>query len=173
MNLLQIVEESRASQSKHELAMLLLLLNGINPKRILEIGVHKGYSCEVWRKAFPDADIWGIEKDPMFLDFKDFNLIEGDSQSREMLGKIAQIGPIDVLFIDGDHTNKGVTADYINYSQFVKPGGIVVFHDTRRTSQEWWGKVDVWKIFQDLQKEYPSVEFWEGEGHPGTGVIFK
>ena len=38
--------------------------------------------------------------------------------------------PIDVLFIDGDHSYEGVKGDWERFSPFVKPSGIVVFHDT-------------------------------------------
>jgi len=38
--------------------------------------------------------------------------------------------PIDVLFIDGDHSYEGVKSDWERFARFVKPFGIVVFHDT-------------------------------------------
>lgn len=37
--------------------------------------------------------------------------------------------PIDLLYIDGDHTPQGVSADW-TYARYVKPGGLVVLHDT-------------------------------------------
>lgn len=36
---------------------------------------------------------------------------------------------LDLLFIDGDHSYKGVKADWEAYRRFLKPGSIVVFHD--------------------------------------------
>jgi cephalosporin hydroxylase len=36
---------------------------------------------------------------------------------------------VDVLFIDGDHTYKGVMTDWLLYEPLVKSGGIVAFHD--------------------------------------------
>ena len=36
---------------------------------------------------------------------------------------------VDFLFIDGDHTVGGVTADYNDYKEFVRPGGVIAFHD--------------------------------------------
>jgi predicted O-methyltransferase YrrM len=35
----------------------------------------------------------------------------------------------DFLFIDGDHTVNGVKADYEMYKEFVRPGGLIAFHD--------------------------------------------
>jgi predicted O-methyltransferase YrrM len=36
---------------------------------------------------------------------------------------------IDLLFIDADHSYRGVSSDWKNWSPFVKKGGIIVFHD--------------------------------------------
>jgi len=38
--------------------------------------------------------------------------------------------PIDMLFIDGDHSYAGVKRDWELFSPFVVPFGVVVFHDT-------------------------------------------
>ncbi len=37
---------------------------------------------------------------------------------------------IDVLFIDGDHSYKGVKKDFELYSQILSPKGIIIIHDT-------------------------------------------
>ena len=37
--------------------------------------------------------------------------------------------PIDFLFIDGDHSEAGVSADIHKYTPFVKVGGCVFLHD--------------------------------------------
>jgi predicted O-methyltransferase YrrM len=36
---------------------------------------------------------------------------------------------IDLLFIDADHSYEAVRADWLNWSPFVKKGGIIAFHD--------------------------------------------
>jgi len=36
---------------------------------------------------------------------------------------------LDVLFIDGDHSYKGVKADWEAYKSFLKNGSVVIFHD--------------------------------------------
>jgi predicted O-methyltransferase YrrM len=37
--------------------------------------------------------------------------------------------PIDLIVIDGDHSDAGVERDWNDWSRFVKPGGVVIFHD--------------------------------------------
>jgi predicted O-methyltransferase YrrM len=45
--------------------------------------------------------------------------------------------PIDLLLIDGDHSEKGVRQDWEDWSRFVIPGGIVIFHDARLFEGGW------------------------------------
>ena len=52
-----------------------------------------------------------------------FEKVEGDSKT------IPWNQPIDVLFIDGDHSEEGVRADLIKYMPYIKPGGLVFLHD--------------------------------------------
>jgi hypothetical protein len=39
--------------------------------------------------------------------------------------------PVDVVFIDGDHSEAGCRADWERWHAFVEPGGLVLFHDAR------------------------------------------
>jgi len=49
---------------------------------------------------------------------------------------------IDLLFIDGDHSERGVQKDWDNWNRFVVPGGIVVFHDARLFEGGWTSAAD-------------------------------
>jgi predicted O-methyltransferase YrrM len=40
-------------------------------------------------------------------------------------------GPVDTVFIDGDHSERGCELDWSAWHGFVAPGGCVVFHDAR------------------------------------------
>ncbi|HEY6507627.1 MAG TPA: class I SAM-dependent methyltransferase [Vicinamibacterales bacterium] len=41
--------------------------------------------------------------------------------------------PVDFVFIDGDHSEEGLLADWRAWSPLVEPGGIVALHDSRST----------------------------------------
>jgi MMP 1-O-methyltransferase len=44
-------------------------------------------------------------------------------------------GEVDLVFIDGDHSEEGARADWDGWQRFVAPGGAVVFHDARLSQQ--------------------------------------
>ena len=59
-------------------------------------------------------------------------VVETKNQVIEALSNSRVLGysnKIDLLFIDGDHSFNGVTADFVMYSDLVKVGGYVVFDD--------------------------------------------
>ena len=45
--------------------------------------------------------------------------------------------PIDFLFVDGDHTEDGVTRDWSDWHRFLRSGGRVAFHDARIFENGW------------------------------------
>ena len=44
---------------------------------------------------------------------------------------------LDFLMIDGDHSENAVERDWNDWSRFVRPGGVVVFHDARLFEGGW------------------------------------
>jgi predicted O-methyltransferase YrrM len=42
-------------------------------------------------------------------------------------------GTVDLVFIDGDHSEEGVRTDWEDWHGFVEPGGAVLFHDARQS----------------------------------------
>ena len=53
--------------------------------------------------------------------------------------------PIDLLFIDGDHSYEGVKRDWELFIPHVKPFGVVVFHDT------------IWNLPPYNERPHPSI----------------
>lgn len=41
--------------------------------------------------------------------------------------------PVDLVFIDGDHSYAGLKADWESWSGLIAPGGVVALHDSRST----------------------------------------
>lgn len=105
-------------------------------KGIVETGRFNGGSAMVMAAANPDVPIHSIDIAPQDDDRLraliaatgvggNVDLIVGDSQA----GRFAQIGEVDMLFIDGDHSYAGCLADLENWWDHVVPGGHVLLHD--------------------------------------------
>lgn len=71
--------------------------------------------------------------------------------------------PIDLLFIDGDHSYEGVKRDWALFTPFVRSFGVVVFHDTLwdvRPDPKWPTREDmgVPRFVDELRRDgYPVV----------------
>lgn len=60
----------------------------------------------------------------------EFELIKGSSHDEKIVKYVKKnYSEIDLFFIDGDHTKKGVLQDWKDYSSLVTKGGIVIFDD--------------------------------------------
>lgn len=184
-DLYEIARSSRASQDRFELHNLLLAVRKTNPKVIVEIGVHRGYSLEVWWEAFKPELLVGIDNepdiDPELMHGSDepgmiATIMRHDSHEPDTLERLKRVldgRHIDFLFIDGDHHYEGVRSDWLMYSPLVRKGGIVAFHDVMRVGPEWVGKVETRQVFDEERRNYASAEFWGPTADaPGTGILF-
>ena len=79
---------------------------------------------------------------------------------------------MEFLFIDGDHSYEGVKDDFSKYAKFVKPGGIVAFHDIVPGPPENVGGVP--KFWGEIRQNFRHVEIVEdwNQGGCGIGVIY-
>ncbi len=81
--------------------------------------------------------------------------------------------PVDVLFIDGDHTYDGCLADWRMYSPLVRPGGLILLHDIRCAGEE-----AVARVWEDVIKPEAHASGWHTQeivakaGKPlGFGIV--
>lgn len=115
----------------------------------LEVGVRNGRSL-AWARAMSKGVVYGIDiNDELHRDWfegkKDWHFIHNASNDAVKNWTL----PIDVLFIDGDHSYEGVKDDWQNFEPFVKKGGKIFFHDCDETSP------GVVELFKEIK--YPKV----------------
>lgn len=174
----KIAQESAASQDWFELWQLFELLNQEPPKRILEIGVHRGGMLESLMRAFPQASLYGIDIDFSELEFRSFMQINGPSGDPDVRNTLFErAGSFDFIFVDGDHSFDAVMTDYEFYAPMVAAGGIMGFHDIMRDPDR-VGRhkgVECRRAFDEIKKRHANIEIWnatQGDDGPGIGVIF-
>jgi predicted O-methyltransferase YrrM len=148
-----------ADQKTAELAPLLGILSRQRPMRVVEIGTGRGGTLWAWcRVAAPEAHLVSIDLpggpfgsggyEPSTIQAyghagQTITLIQGDSHAPESLAAVKRAigGPIDFLYIDGDHDYAGVSSDYAMYSPLVREGGLIAFHDIAPGPEEYVGGV--------------------------------
>jgi len=166
------------------------------PKNILEIGTGGGATLALFHLfAPPDAhivsvDLWGGQfgagyppwKRWLFKSFRQHGqkqtLIYGNSHKPRTIERVKkEFGgqPIDLLFIDADHTFAGVQQDFDNYVGWVKDGGIIAIHDIAGNPDPRFGVHEYWEILKSwFSKTSHKTRFVEiCKGGNGIGLIFK
>ena len=183
----------KPNQIVGEITEFLKLLACIKPRALIEIGTALGGTLFLFSKvSSSDATIISIDlpggefgggypdwKTSLFRSFgwgcQRIHLICGDSHDTSTVFKVKKIRgmrKIDFLFIDGDHSYKGVKRDFEIYSPLVKNGGIVVFHDIVPGPLEKVGGVPrFWHEIRDKHECLEIVMNWNQGGY-GIGLIY-
>lgn len=181
----------RPIQLTEELAWLLKEIRNLRPFSVLEIGTANGGTLFLWtRLAQQNAVIVSIDlpggkfgggysnwRATIYRRFAQTNqilhLLRVDSHAMSTFENAKQLFDrklIDLLFIDGDHTYEGVKKDWEMYSQLVRPGGMIVFHDIAGNYDD----TQVKRLWDSIKKDYKHRELTLNPGGEyGIGVLFK
>jgi hypothetical protein len=128
-------------------------------QRILEIGVDRGASLELWKRYFshPDTSIVGIDIDPACSKFDAPNekrhvRIGSQNDANFLNSVVAEFGPFDLIIDDGSHVSSDVIVSF-NYlfASGLKDSGIYFVEDLH--SGYWTGWRDSRKSFLDVCAE--------------------
>jgi len=103
------------------------------PINVVEIGVYKGGSLQMWKQYFgPQARIFGIDIDPACSAFAEeqIEIIIGSQEDRTFLRSLGERIPrIDVLIDDGGHTMNQQIATFEELFPHVAADGVYLCED--------------------------------------------
>jgi hypothetical protein len=160
------------------------LVATLKPALLVELGVDRGESyfafCQSTVENRTNTRCFGIDTwrgdshaggydETTFAQVSEHNRENYESFSAlvrsEFDDALAQFAPdsIDVLHIDGLHTEAAVRHDVDSWLPKLRPGGILLLHDVDVRSKEF----GAWKVWAELQARGRSRTFHDG---PGLGV---
>lgn len=171
----------QALQHRAEFTDFLEYLRDEDPSTVLELGLFLGGTTYVWARALErtrqvvsvDQPVWPEQVlrgrralYPTFDADTAIDVVYGDSHAEATYEAVdaALDAPVDVLFVDGDHTYDGVVDDFETYRRLVGEGGVVAFHDIRRHADDRAERAARLAAVDDLDPEYVTV------GRPEWGV---
>lgn len=184
-------------QVRSEISDLIYILSDLQLNNVMEIGSANGGTAVLFSKiSMNTAKIicldlpFGIFKKTFSLMrsflFKAFLtksqslfLVEKNStyiSTRDEILRILNGDLLDLLFIDGDHSYKGVKNDFELYSPIIKDGGIICFHDiVHHPAGTVSHPTEVDRFWNEIKKDYDYIELIENpyQGWGGIGVIRK
>lgn len=163
------------------------LIAALRPRSIVELGTHFGESyfgfCQaVAENAVPckcyAVDTWqgdshaGYYDESVFQEVQAYNSANYGSFSallRDTFDHASeQFGPetINLLHIDGLHTYEAVKHDFETWYPKVRPGGVMLIHDTNARHADF----KVWRFWEEISEKYSGFEFSHSWG---LGVLCK
>jgi predicted O-methyltransferase YrrM len=140
---------ARAQTQTTEVERACLARHAAGKKRLAEIGVYQAVTtCRLRQAMAPDGVLLavdpyfpgrlGVSFDRLIALGEARRVANGQLRWLRMTGKEAardkavdELGGIDFLFIDGDHSYGGLREDWEGWSPRVLPCGVVALHDSR------------------------------------------
>jgi predicted O-methyltransferase YrrM len=170
-----------ASLQIDEAALLFRLARDARSGPFAEIGRFKGGSTLVFAAALPPgAELWSYDLHVALRPD-----MPGAELDGELRGALERYGlsdkvhllvadsrtvdpppePLELLFVDGDHSYAGAKADFTRWGAFVRPGGHLLFHD----AVDRGGYGNVYPGVTRAVAEVEQTADWERQ--PGAGSI--
>jgi hypothetical protein len=113
------------------------------PLKVLEIGVWKGGSLDLWRSYFGDsAVVFGIDLDPSCasLPVQGAEIRIGSQVDRGFLRSVVdEMGGVDVVIDDGSHVSSHVIESFRTLFPLLADGGVYVVEDLHASYWPWYG----------------------------------
>lgn len=157
----------RTYQSPQELENFLMIAGAFLPECqvIVEIGSFHGGTAHRLARRFGPEKLICVDRCFDFWMADDLECVKIQGDSVESLSRVKDElagEPIDLLFIDGDHSYRGEMADYRAYSPLVRDGGVIALHDTHSI-------LDVGRVFAEIPGKVKVDIF----SYQGIGFIVK
>lgn len=161
------------------------IVDVLRPRDVIELGTHNGFSCFAFAEAakrlghevrIDAVDSWVGDDHAGFYDESVYDSVraiaEHDYGTSVVLnrGYFSEVrsafapASADLLHIDGRHAYDDVRADYEQWRDTVRDGGVILFHDIAERRDDF----GVWRLWEEIAE--PGRSFTFEHGH-GLGVL--
>lgn len=125
-------------------------------ERLLEIGVDRGGSLQMWRNYLPEATIVGLDISPKAAQYdspaNDIHVRIGDQTDTAFLQSVLdEFGPFDTVLDDGGHTAKQMIGSFKYLFPRLKPGGVYLVEDVC---------ANYWTSYRDQRESFIDFTKW-------------
>lgn len=161
--------------NENELETLIALIDSVEPKVVMEFGINVGRTAKaILREVEGIEQYIGVDVlpgyvTPMRVQRKEIpeqaaEMVVGDRRLKLFISengsfdiKPKDLPKIDVAFIDGDHSDKGVRHDTALARATVRKGGLIIWHDYHDL-----GTVQVRDVLHEYQREGHIIKHIDG-----------
>jgi len=113
------------------------------PVKILEIGVFKGGSLQMWKNYFgPQAKIVGMDINPECKNCEEDQIeifIGNQDDTNDLKSLIEKYGNFDIIIDDGSHVNRHQIVSFDFLFEYLNLGGIYLVEDTHTSYWDEYG----------------------------------
>jgi cephalosporin hydroxylase len=188
-SLIDVAFEHGMVQVREEIEAFVEFLRPLKLRNMLEIGSESGGTFYLWCRVvcglkisldlpngesgsgrFVDRTELAARNQKMRSWAPNVYLVNGDSHSADARARVMGVlagQMLDFLFIDGDHSYEGVKQDFETYSEFVRKGGLIAFHDIKDNEHHrirGCYVANFWAELQGEKREFVSECHWGGIG---------
>ena len=151
------------------------MVKNTNAQHVIELGSRSGVSTVAWLYALEQTGgrLTSVDLDqaPSIGDHPHWTHIQGDDEDPQVYGLLE---PADIVFLDTSHHYAHTLRELHLYRRFVKPGGLIVCHDTELPIPEGAPPQDAPYPVKRAISEFVAVTGDEWHNFPdcwGLGVI--
>jgi hypothetical protein len=186
--------KSTAMQHEEEFYFLLTLAKKHNVRTVLEIGTNKGGLARAFLTTGVSVTSIDLCQQPEIETLLSINKSFIKSHTLDystspatpltqlnplgyslLLGDSKKVRPVytnyDLLIIDGGHEYEDARADFENFYDYVRPGGLIAFHDispfdgaNHYGCAEFWNEIKTNKTHQEFHQSDIPLPKWGGWG---------
>jgi len=147
------------------------------PARVLEVGVGEGGTLWRWlNSAAAGARIVALDDRHQNRNHYDdwvpadveLVVITGSSHDPDILIEVAEERPFDWIFLDADHHDHAIRADWRHFAAMTTDDAIIALHDIAPSNDP---TIHVDQLWRELAHRHRTAEY-RVPGGPGIGVVF-